>query len=308
MEEAREGKRRKKRRRRRPNWRVEVNHGVSTFCGGHTNSLCWPQSRANGNTKPESEKKERPGPATKIGRDFFSVESSPVVQHRNCCRQVVNKSVQVGSRKRRPSWQPRSGQGRPQVVTRESSSCSECKAEEQQQQQQKSHLRQPNGSVSSLMSPPALPGSFQLDMTSSNNGPKSSSFSPAMAVLRMSENGSHYHSESTLNIVQHQQQQQQLQRQLPSTKQLLVATQSGHKVQDPSSVHRVENRLTRISLCIVWLFIFCHAWKLIPTIYEGLQQSEETAKWPKWLSVINDVSHTLIVFNSAVNFLIYAML
>ena len=29
-----------------------------------------------------------------------------------------------------------------------------------------------------------------------------------------------------------------------------------------------ENRLTRISLSIVWLFIICHVWKLIPTIYE----------------------------------------
>jgi hypothetical protein len=30
--------------------------------------------------------------------------------------------------------------------------------------------------------------------------------------------------------------------------------------------------------------------------------------WPEWLSVINDVSHTLIVLNSAVNFLIYVTL
>ena len=29
-----------------------------------------------------------------------------------------------------------------------------------------------------------------------------------------------------------------------------------------------ESRLTRISLSIVWLFIICHVWKLIPTIYE----------------------------------------
>ena len=65
-----------------------------------------------------------------------------------------------------------------------------------------------------------------------------------------------------------------------------------------------ENRLTRISLGIVWLFIFCHIWKLVPTIYEGFYG--EKTKWPRWLEIINDVSHTLIVFNSAVNFLIYA--
>ena len=29
-----------------------------------------------------------------------------------------------------------------------------------------------------------------------------------------------------------------------------------------------ESRLTRISLSIVWLFIICHVWKLIPTVYE----------------------------------------
>lgn len=37
-----------------------------------------------------------------------------------------------------------------------------------------------------------------------------------------------------------------------------------------SLLHKNENRLTRISLSIVWLFIFCHVWKLIPTIYELL--------------------------------------
>ena len=70
-----------------------------------------------------------------------------------------------------------------------------------------------------------------------------------------------------------------------------------------------ENRLTRISLCIVWLFIFCHVWKLIPTLYEGWNSSfNEGYKWPPWVTIINDLSHTLIVFNSAVNFLIYVAL
>ena len=30
--------------------------------------------------------------------------------------------------------------------------------------------------------------------------------------------------------------------------------------------------------------------------------------WPNWLKIVNDISHTLIVFNSAVNFLIYSIL
>lgn len=76
------------------------------------------------------------------------------------------------------------------------------------------------------------------------------------------------------------------------------------------STRKAENRLTRISMAIVWLFIFCHAWKLIPTIYDGIAATKNGSgggKWPEWLSYINDISHTLIVFNSAVNFLIYAV-
>lgn len=33
-------------------------------------------------------------------------------------------------------------------------------------------------------------------------------------------------------------------------------------------MRKKENRLTRISLSIVWLFIFCHVWKIVPTAYE----------------------------------------
>eukprot|EP00093_Oithona_nana_P006534 06534.XXX_28089_27768_1 [CDS] Oithona nana genome sequencing. len=71
-----------------------------------------------------------------------------------------------------------------------------------------------------------------------------------------------------------------------------------------------ENRLTRISLSIVWLFIICHVWKLIPTIYELIYSENglELPNWPSWLVTIKHLSHTLIAFNSAVNFLIYAIL
>lgn len=82
------------------------------------------------------------------------------------------------------------------------------------------------------------------------------------------------------------------------------------------SMHATENKLTRISLAIVWMFIFCHVWKLIPTLYEAMQNSdktedeenEEKTDWPQWYYVINNVAHLLIVFNSAVNFLIYSIL
>merc|ERR1711974_133079 len=35
-----------------------------------------------------------------------------------------------------------------------------------------------------------------------------------------------------------------------------------------------ESRLTRISISIVWLFIFCHIWKLVPTFYELLYSED----------------------------------
>jgi hypothetical protein len=71
----------------------------------------------------------------------------------------------------------------------------------------------------------------------------------------------------------------------------------------------VENRLTRISLGIVYLFIVCHIWRLIPTVYEALFSKDGTviSEWPKWLFHVYHLSHTLIVFNSAVNFILYVV-
>ena len=67
-----------------------------------------------------------------------------------------------------------------------------------------------------------------------------------------------------------------------------------------------EARLTRIALAIVWLFIFCHAWRLIPTIYEAVYPNYSPV--PNWLFHVHGISHSLIVFNSAVNFLLYTVL
>ncbi|XP_059099742.1 uncharacterized protein LOC131893655 isoform X2 [Tigriopus californicus] len=69
---------------------------------------------------------------------------------------------------------------------------------------------------------------------------------------------------------------------------------------------RRENRLTRISLVIVWAFLFCHIWKIIPTAYEVFVGS--IAEGPFWLINIQEISHLLIILNSSVNFLIYAAL
>lgn len=71
----------------------------------------------------------------------------------------------------------------------------------------------------------------------------------------------------------------------------------------------------RLSIVIVWLFIFCHTWKLLPTIYETIQmeqgdltERERVASWPTWLVVMEHLSHFFITLNSAINFLIYLFL
>ena len=88
-----------------------------------------------------------------------------------------------------------------------------------------------------------------------------------------------------------------------------------HQLQQPPSeaammhinlLRSGEARLTRIALAIVWLFIFCHAWRLIPTIYEAIYPGNDTL--PIWLLHVHGISHSFIVFNSAVNFLLYKLL
>ena len=69
---------------------------------------------------------------------------------------------------------------------------------------------------------------------------------------------------------------------------------------------RRESRLTRISLTIVWLFLFCHIWKLIPTAFEVFYARDQT--FPTWMHYIKHTSHALIVLNSSLNFLIYVII
>lgn len=75
-------------------------------------------------------------------------------------------------------------------------------------------------------------------------------------------------------------------------------------------MRKQENRLTRISLGIVTLYIACHIWRIIPTAYEALYSEDGTilSDWPPWLVHIYHLSHSLIVTNSAVNFLLYVVL
>jgi len=96
-----------------------------------------------------------------------------------------------------------------------------------------------------------------------------------------------------------------------------IQEQSSPKIMELNALnHNVEHsnaqeqRLARISTSIVWLFILCHVWRMIPTIYECLNSDNglEVAVWPTALDVIEHISHSLILTNSAINFLIYVFM
>ena len=77
-----------------------------------------------------------------------------------------------------------------------------------------------------------------------------------------------------------------------------------------SQCHVQEQRLARISTSIVWLFLICHTWRMIPTFYEFWNSDNglNVLEWPFSLVVIEHISHSLIVLNSAINFLIYVFM
>ena len=67
-----------------------------------------------------------------------------------------------------------------------------------------------------------------------------------------------------------------------------------------------EARITRIALGIVSLYILCHIWRLVPNIYDLIYGSDE--QYPRWLEHLVGFSHIMVVFNSAINFLLYLVL
>ena len=75
-------------------------------------------------------------------------------------------------------------------------------------------------------------------------------------------------------------------------------------------VRRRELRLIRICVGIVSMFVCCHIWRLIPTLYEAIFDLDgtESKAWPLWLEHVSHLSHTLIVLNSSVNILLYIVL
>ena len=54
---------------------------------------------------------------------------------------------------------------------------------------------------------------------------------------------------------------------------------------------------------IVWIFVACHIWRIVPTVYEAYYG--RGVNLPVWLHYVIMVSHLFIVVNSTLNFLIY---
>ena len=88
------------------------------------------------------------------------------------------------------------------------------------------------------------------------------------------------------------------------------SSQQTYIAQSNTLMRKQENRLTRISIGIVSLYIICHIWRILPTAYEALYSEDGTvlSHWPQWLIHVYHLSHTLIVTNSAINFLLYVVL
>ena len=89
-----------------------------------------------------------------------------------------------------------------------------------------------------------------------------------------------------------------------------TSSQQTYLSQSNTLMRKQENRLTRISIGIVSLYIICHIWRILPTAYEALYSEDGTvlSRWPQWLIHVYHLSHTLIVTNSAINFLLYIVL
>ena len=87
---------------------------------------------------------------------------------------------------------------------------------------------------------------------------------------------------------------------------------SFRSISQPKSKSSVfqEQRLARISILIVWLFLFCHVWKLVPTAFEASYSHDGLthSNWPHWVLIVENMSHLLIALNSSINFLIYIVM
>ena len=88
----------------------------------------------------------------------------------------------------------------------------------------------------------------------------------------------------------------------------LISEQSRKSIAEPSAQ---EKRLTRISIAITIIYILCHMWKIPPSIYEAWYSITTNTIYVNhtvWWDMVNDISHLLILANSAFNFIFYLLL
>jgi len=76
-----------------------------------------------------------------------------------------------------------------------------------------------------------------------------------------------------------------------------------------TSLRKREVVLSRISLYIVFLFLFCHSLRTIPNVYEMvatyLLQGNEKVQFPRWVMKFANLSHLMITLSCSSNFYIY---
>ena len=68
-----------------------------------------------------------------------------------------------------------------------------------------------------------------------------------------------------------------------------------------------ENKVARMMITIVAVFVICHTLRFFINMYEFVQKERGVSEreWPDWIQTAIAISHLLFVVNSSVNFLIY---
>ena len=73
-----------------------------------------------------------------------------------------------------------------------------------------------------------------------------------------------------------------------------------------STTERMEQKLAKLGLIIVFIFIACHSVKLLPNIYEMINRLSDDGNFEdNWIKSFIHLSNFLIVLTSSINFYIY---
>ena len=70
-------------------------------------------------------------------------------------------------------------------------------------------------------------------------------------------------------------------------------------------VQSLENRMTRVSVMIIGIFVICHLPRIIPNVYEVLSRVFPESEENFSIKIIKIVNILLLIVSSSVNFIIY---